>query len=183
MIKQPLLTILLSGILAYGYAVPSTSAETVDNEYRLKAAFIFNFTKFVDWPANAFKTVEDDLRFCVYGEDPFGVNLADVEGKMVQGRAISIARDVSEVDLSTCHVLFLGMANVEEVSGILGRGLFPYALTIADIPGFAKHGGMIQFLMKENKIRFEINEVAIRDAGLNMSSRLLNLAVKVHGKK
>jgi len=152
-------------------------AEDRTREYRIKAAFIYNFAKFTEWPANSFADRGAPLRICVYGEDPFGAALEGIAGKTVQGRRVEIARldELSSGD--ACHLLFISESEAPNLAGILAELQRQPILTVADMPGFADAGGIINLkINEEEKIRFEINVAKARLAGLRLSAKLLSLA-------
>jgi hypothetical protein len=134
-------------------------------EYRVKAAFLLNFVKFVDWPEHS---SEAPLEICVIGEDPFGANLDQVlEGEVVNGRKV-IARRLPRVR-SECSVVFFPEGEkIQETS--------PGVLTVGEGAGFLKAGGMIAFVIENRRVRFDVNQPAARNANLRLSSRLLSVA-------
>ena len=151
------------------------------NEYEVKAAFLFNFTQFVEWPPAAFATAASPIHIGVLGDDPFG-ELFDqtVRGEMVKNRTIVIKRARRVEDLTNCHVLFIAKSEkprlVQIMSVVQGRPI----LTVSDLDQFNRRGGIINFFFEGNKVRFEINLAAAERAGLKISSKLLKLG-KVAG--
>lgn len=146
-------------------------------EYRIKAAFLYNFAKFTRWPAASFAAPDAPLRICVYGEDPFGPTLESIAGKTVQGRPVAVARpsDLSAGD--ACHMLFVSESEAANLGRILAALQRRPILTVADMPGFAAAGGIINLkINEEERIRFEINVARARLAGLRLSAKLLSLA-------
>lgn len=149
----------------------SIHAQDVSLEYRVKAAYLFNFTKFVDWPAEALPQ-NAPLSICVAAPNPFGTTLVDtVRGESVEGRALA-TRTVS--DANGCHVLFVP-------DGVLPSPLLRDArnkpvLTVGESPDFLRQGGVVRFVMEHGKVRFEINQDAATRAQLRISSRLLRLS-------
>jgi hypothetical protein len=139
-------------------------------EYQVKAAFLFNFLKFVEWPASAANSPTWVIG--VLGRDPFGEVLDEtVRGKVVNGRAVEIRRYARPADAKDCNILFIGRAEFERV-GMTAR---PGLLTVGEAPAFLKSGGMINFYLEDNRVRFEIRASAAHDAGLHVSSQLLKL--------
>lgn len=146
-------------------------------EYRIKAAFLYNFALYTEWPASMFETSDSPIVVAIAGEDPFGKELdAAVRGKTVRGRAIEIRRHKAADDVSACHLLFLSGAEAKQLPQILRR--FPEAkpLTVAETEDFCRSGGVIRFFVDENKVRFEVNTDAAVRARLKISSKLLHLA-------
>jgi hypothetical protein len=145
-------------------------------EYQVKAAFLYNFAKFVEWPAEAFQGNKPFV-IGIVGHDPFG-NLIDeaVFGKTVRDKKIIISRFSKIEDAVDSHILFVGNSEGENVARILKRlGKAP-VLTVSDLDGFADEGGMVQLVTEQNRVRFVVNIAAVDQAGLKPSSQLLKLA-------
>jgi hypothetical protein len=152
------------------------------SEYQVKAAFLYNFTKFVEWPAEAFKDPNAPIIIGVVGEDPFGSILDQiVSGKTVNGRRLVIKRVSEARGLKTCHVLFISSSERNRLSPIIGSLNGSSVLTIGDMERFAQQGGMINLFIDEGKVRFEINVGVAERARLKISSKLLSLARVVRG--
>ena len=146
-------------------------------EYRIKAAFLYNFAVYTEWPASMFEKSDSPIVVAIVGDDPFGKELdAAVRGKTVHGRAIEIRRHKAADDVSACHLLFLSGSEAKQLPHILRR--FPEAkpLTVAETDDFCRSGGVIRFFVDENKVRFEVNTDAAVRARLKLSSKLLHLA-------
>jgi YfiR/HmsC-like len=159
-------------------AVAHAPAQGQAGEYELKAAFLFNFTKFVEWPARAFDDADQPITLCVVGEDPFGATLDDlVRGESVGERRISVRRLDRHDDLRRCHVLFVARSQGVHVAQILGSVEDRDVLTVGETPGFLEAGGLLRFVLAGSKVRFEINRQAIADSPLTISSKLQRLAV------
>jgi YfiR/HmsC-like len=154
---------------------PAVAQSEPLSEYQVKAAFLFNFAKFIEWPADLAES--SSLILCVVGEDPFGGDLSRVvEGQSVRGRTIAIRRDRFGDDLRSCHVLFVSESETKHVPQILA-GLQGHAvLTVSDIDGFAQSGGVLQFFMEQSHVRFIVNLEAASQAKLKINSKLLALA-------
>ena len=147
------------------------------SEYLIKAGFIYNFANLVQWPSNSFAQPTSPIVIGILGEDPFGTILDRVlEGKKVNGRAFLVKRLKSVLDLKECHIVFVSSSEmthlVEAIHSVKGMPI----LTIGEIPGFAKRGGIINLILEDNKVHFEVNVEAAKEADLNISSRLLALA-------
>ena len=154
----------------------------VSLEYQVKAAYLMNFTKFVEWPASAFSASDAPIVICVLGDDPFGPTLDRmVEGQDVNGRPIRTRRSVPEANPQGCHVAFVSRSERTEMEQIVSTLRNSSVLTVSEVPGFADAGGMIEFVIEDDKVRFHINPAAARAAGLTVSSRLLSVASSIRG--
>jgi len=149
-------------------------------EYQVKAAFLLNFTKFVEWPAVAFAAPDAPITICVLGQDPFGTILdRTIEGENVNNHGVRARRLLPDGDLRSCHILFISQSERERFAQIVSRLRGSSVLTVSELPGFADAGGMIEFLIEEGKARFYINAATAEAAGLKLSSRLLRVAKEV----
>ena len=158
--------------------VYSSAAALQSPEYRVKAAFLYNFSRFVQWPA-AESGQAGYFTLCVLGHDPFGETLNTLAGKQVRDQELDIRRIDDPVLIDGCQLVFIGRDNSDKLDSILaGLGDRP-VLTVSDIDGFTDNGGIIQFRLEDNKVRFNINIDAARQAGLSISSKLLSLASNV----
>lgn len=158
-------------------------AETIPHEYILKAGYISNFTKFIEWPREADSLI-DPSRFilCLTGGDPFGEVLDQLAKKRrIKGKTLVIKRNVSAV--RKCHILFVGRSRASRVEQIVKQVGKAPVLVIGDTPGFSRRGGGINLVIRNNKVRFEINRKAIERVGLKVSSELLDLAILVKGAR
>jgi hypothetical protein len=152
-------------------------------EYRLKAAFLYNFSKFVEWPADAFSGDQAPIQLCVFRDDPFG-NVLDqiLQGKTINSREV-LARRIPELpDLKSCHLVFVSHRVDKHLPEILNSLRGTSALVVGESDGFAERGGGIQFYLEDNKLRFAINLDAVQKARLRVRSNLLALARIVHSK-
>jgi uncharacterized protein DUF4154 len=154
-------------------------------EYQVKAAFLYNFVKFVDWPASAFPPTGDAVVIGVIGNDPFGGILDQVlQGKTCcHDRKLVVRRFERIEHVSECHVLFISSSEEARLADILQILNGASVLTVGEMGRFAERGGMIGFQRADNKLRFEINTDAASRAGLTISSQLLKLATRVIGKQ
>ena len=148
-------------------------------EYRIKAAFLYNFAKFVEWPSEAFDDEDSTLILGVFGDDPFGAALQSLRGKTVRGRRLIIKRFDSLLDLDQCHILFITSSAPQQQQKALESLQGSNVLTVGEMQRFAQMGGIINFVIRKNKLRFEINLDAGKRAGLVISSQLLKLADSV----
>jgi hypothetical protein len=146
-------------------------------EHQIKAAFLFNFAQFVDWPTNALPKPQSPLVIGVLGADPFGVALDEiVRGETIKGHPLVIQRYRQVEDVGACHILFITEADSTKLKPIFARLSGRNILTVGDAEAFTQRGGMIRFFTEQKKIRLEINVAAVQKAGLTISSRLLRLA-------
>jgi len=150
----------------------------VSKEYQIKAAFLYNFTKFVEWPASRFADGSSPIVIAVLGENPFGDELAKlVKGRRVNGREIAIKSITDPSEAGAVHVLFICARNDRQLGPVLAQLRSGGVLTVGESDAFASAGGIITFNLVEDKVRFEINQSAGEQAGLKISSQLLKLAV------
>lgn len=181
-LRAPLRTavLLFLGLSWPGAAVPLRAQAP---EYDLKAAFLFNFARFVEWPPTAFAGDRAPLTVCVYGEDPFGPTLdAVVQGERVGERSLLVQRPDSLDDLGECHVLFVCRSEKDRLGKVMAQVAGKPVLTVADTDGFLRAGGTINFILEGSKVRFLINQEAAARSGLRISSKLMRLAVAPGGR-
>jgi len=158
------------------------SADSAAEEYSVKAAFLFHFAQFVEWPQGTFSDPGSALTYCTLGQDPFhGALDNSLSGKTVGGRPLRVLHLKSSQDSRGCHVLFLGAAEKKLIPAALSNLNGKPILTVGETEHFVADGGMIGFSLAENKICFEINLEAAEKAKLKISSRLLSLAKSVLG--
>jgi hypothetical protein len=149
------------------------SSAAMPSEYQVKAAFLYNFVKFVDWPGQRAGEVE----LCVIGRDPFGGALERaVEGKSLGGRAFTVRHITDPAAARSCQALFVGVSEAKRAAEIVESTRPWGVLTVSDIEGFLNRGGMIAFETEGQRVRFRINVTAASGAGLRISSKLLQLA-------
>jgi len=152
------------------------------SEYQVKAAFLFHFAQFVDWPSETFKDAASPLTYCTVGGDPFrGALEASLSGKAVDGRWVRVVHFKEAQEIQGCQVLFIGIADKKFISATLANLKGTPVLTVGESEHFVQDGGMIGFFLEDNKVRFEINLNAAEHAKLKISARLLALAKTVIG--
>ena len=149
-------------------------------EYRLKAALLYRFAQFVQWPADPRKPA-DRVALCVLGKNPFGEALNVLDGRQVAGRPLRVRQLGRGDGLDPCHLLFVSASEEGRLESILRASERAGLLTVGDMERFAERGGIIGLVTVERRIRFDIHLHAARGAGLDISSRLLALARKVYG--
>lgn len=137
---------------------------------------MYNFAKFVNWPAEAFPNNSAPLILCILGEDSFGGALQSIKGKTVKGRNLVIQRLARAEDVEQCHILFISASEEKRLSQILNAIKGKTILTVSDMDSFARRGGSINLVTEKSKIRLEINTNTTDLVGLKISSRLLKLA-------
>ena len=146
-------------------------------EYPVKLAFLYNFTKFVAWPADSYRDASVPLRICVVGSDPFSDDLkAELETRTVGGRRVEIKRLKSRDTLKSCQLVFVPATEKKRAAEIVAGLNGSSALTVGESAGFIRQGGMINFTVEDNKVHFEVNADAAERARLKISSKLLVLA-------
>lgn len=158
------------------FAVPNCFPASPPSANEVQAAFLFNFSKFVEWPDYAFESSKEKLIICILGEDPFGFLLdRTVEGKRAGTRFPTVRRLDPGSSVDHCHILFISTSEQSHLESVLQPIHLHPILTVSDIPRFASSGGMIGFFFEDNRVRFEINQEATQTAGLIVSSRLLQV--------
>ncbi len=168
--------------LFFAGVASSFASAAVSQEYQVKAAFVFNFTKFVEWPPNRFSSAEAPIVLAVLGRNPFGDELETlVRDRLVDGRRLVVRRlasaEAAKATGAIFHVLFVAageeslFASLEEFRPRTG------ALTVGESDRFAALGGMMNFVVAESRVRFEINRAAVAAAGLKLRAQLQKLAV------
>ncbi len=154
-----------------------------DDEYRIKAAFLFHFAQLVDWPQDTPAGTDNSLSLCTLGDDPFQGTLdGTVAGKAIGNRTMRVRHVSNPQDLRLCQIVFLGKAQAKRIAALVADLHNAPILTVGETPGFLEAGGMICFSLQENKVRFEINLNAADAAKLKIGSRLLILAARVVGE-
>ena len=160
------------------------SGEPSLTKYQVEALFLFNFAKYVDWPAAAFPDANAPIIIGVMGEDRFEDNLRHtVEGKTVNGRPFVIKHLVAaDSEVSGCHILFISESQTSRTGAILDKARTLPVLTVGEDEPFARNGGIITFVLRNGNVRLDINLTAARKAGVTISSRLLGVADVVKGR-
>jgi len=173
-----LLFLLVGSAAALTLAAPdSRAAESASLEYKVKAAYLYNFAKFVEWPAEKFPQPASPIIIGVVGEDPFGDTLDEtVKGKTVNGRSILIRRLAPGADLKQCHLLFISRSLKNSLASILAGLKSESVLTVSETDQFASRGGMIDLIIVDDSVKLEINLDTAERAGLKVSSKLSSVA-------
>ncbi|MEY2413705.1 MAG: hypothetical protein QOD84_2311 [Acidobacteriaceae bacterium] len=166
------------------FFVSNYSTAQPPNEYQVKAAYLFNFGKFVRWHSTPTSSADLPFSICVLGQNPFGQTLdSTVAGEMLNGRKVRTRRLASIQDGADCQIIFISASEDGRLKTILAGASHLSALTVSDIPHFAERGGMIELLTQDERIRFAVNLATTEEAGLALSSDLLKVASKVIGGK
>ncbi|TAL03913.1 MAG: YfiR family protein [Rhodospirillaceae bacterium] len=149
-------------------------------EYAVKAAYLYKLGGFVEWPASAFASSNSPITLCVVGEDPFdGILDKAVEGQHIGDHPIAVRRLKSVTHESGCQILYVGAADPRQVAQVLDVVHGSSVLTVTDTPEDSETGGVVHFVIKDNRVRFDINDQAAAENGLVISSKLLSLAMSV----
>jgi YfiR/HmsC-like len=165
------LTLALAGGVAAG-----TQEQPLD-EYQVKAAFIYNFAKFVTWPQESFASATDPINICIFGQNPFGHWLYDtISGRAIEGRGLTVRNIAAPGEASSCHILFVDTAQDKRSLAALRESKLAGILTIGESSAAENAGVIVDFRLDGGRIRFDINLQAALQEKLQISSRLLNLA-------
>lgn len=171
--------LLITLVLFFGAGGISASTESEAREFKLKAAFMLNFSKFTTWPKEAAGQKGDTFNFCIIGVNPFGNALDGLESKKVGGRQVRLHFAKSIDEARNCNVLFISKSekgNLRQLKQITdGRAI----LTISDIEGFSRNGGMFEFVSQGGRLSFVVNNQEVINNGLQVNASLLNLAAEV----
>ena len=161
-----------AGSIALGQQKPS--------EYQVEAAYLYNFARFVEWPAKDATAQNNSFTICVLGGVPFGQRLdATLAGETIANQRV-VARRISSPQMAVdCQILFISSSEAKRLNKVIEALDTNAVLTVSDIPQFSQRQGMIQFVLEENRIRFEVNLTATQRAGLTLSSELLKVATVV----
>jgi hypothetical protein len=167
-------------LLCFALLMPSMLRANQAAEYELKAAFLYNFTQFVEWPESAFSAPDSPFQLCLVGEDPFGRTLDDaVTTEFVRTHPI-VVRRILEVDsTSSCHMIFVSNRSKIAFESVLKETQGHPVLVVGELPDFAEKGGTIGFRLVNRRIQLAINLAAARSAKLQISSKLLRLSTIV----
>jgi hypothetical protein len=155
-----------------------------DVEYSIKAVFLFNFAQFVKWPAQTFAASCTPITIGILGRDPFGKILDDtVSGESIEGRKLVVKRLASVAEATSCQILFVSRSEQQHETNLLAALKDAPVLTVGEMDQFCQHGGIINFFIQDNKVKFEANPEAAEAAGILINSQLLNVAKVVKTEK
>lgn len=165
-------------IAPFAWAFADPDADLDQGEYQTKAAFLFNFAKFVDWPPHKFTQPDSPLIIGIVGSDPFGELLEEaVQDKRINDRTVMVRHIDDMEELRKCHILFVCRSEVTRLPKILWEVRGDNVLTVGETDKFISRGGIINFVMVGSAVRFQIDNNAAKRAGLKISSKLQQLAV------
>ena len=166
-------------LLLFLFVVMPSGAQTGQpSEYQIKAAFLFNFAKFVDWPPNAFPEPSSPIVIGVLGKNTFGDTLEQtLHDKAINNRPVELKMFRTVAEVTNCHVLFISTSEKGRLAKTLAALQGTTILTVSEMDEFIASGGMINFFIEDSKIHFEINNDAAEKAGLKISSKLLSLSI------
>lgn len=165
---------LATGLLFFG---PLSSVAQNVSDYQVKAAYLYNFTKFVRWPVHGFSGPAAPIQLCVLNDPLFQAELNRIaKGKTVAGRPVTVLAVQDAEESRSCHILFINSLQGTHARRILDALRQSSVLTVGESAGFTKEGGIINFLIQEDHVQFEVNHRAANEVGLQISSRLLSVA-------
>jgi hypothetical protein len=150
-------------------------------EYQVKAAFLYNFAQFVSWPETAFTNADEPFQIGILGENPFGGDLNEtVRGEAIHGHRIAIVESRRAESLADCQIVFISKAEAAHAADVFSKLGSKPILTVSEISGFTRHGGVINFYRDGSKVRFEINPDAAEKNSLKLGSELLSVGKIIH---
>ena len=166
------------------FATLPAQAQTPVSEYQVKAAYLFNFVKYVTWPEERFATTNAPIVIGILGDDPFGPPLDEMlANKAISGRKLEVQRATSTEKLKNAHIIFISRSEEKRLEKNLEKLKKISVLTVSDIDHFSRRGGMIGFVLVSQSVRFEIDLAAAEEASLKVSGRLLSAATMVHPER
>jgi hypothetical protein len=171
-------TVSLVGLAAGNILAPKVAVgQDSAGEYELKAAMLYNLTRFVEWPPSAYADAQAPTVLCILGRDPFANALTSLASNPTAGgRTVEIRQVSNNKAIRGCHVAYISSSERKNIPAIFSALKGSSALTVGETAQFAARGGMIQFSLEERQVRFEVNLEAASEAELKISSRLLLLA-------
>jgi hypothetical protein len=161
-------------LLVLALSLPALGMDS-GSEYRIKAAYLYNFIAFTEWPLPQGST----LTLCIYGTDPYGMELDRYQGKVLGRQTLALRRTQNVRDLEDCQAVFISRSAIGNLPRVFDHLAERAVLTVADAPGAMNQGVMLNLLREQDKIVFEANLGVARAAKLKLSSKLLRLAVQV----
>jgi len=168
---------LFLGALGLIVIMRSACGAEAPTEYQVKAVFLFNFSHFVEWPAQSFTTAGEPFVIGILGSDPFGARLDEaVRGEQINQHPLLVRRFHNVADIGDCQILYIDRSEIAQLGEILGALDHRNILTVSDLEGASQRGVMIQFATENNRIRLRVNVDAAKSAGLTISSKLLQAA-------
>jgi hypothetical protein len=172
------------GVLVSGLSLAPAQGQSISREYPLKAAYLYNFANYIEWPAAAFPSPNSPFIVGVLGPNPFGSLLDELTRKTIRGRPIVYRHYDSPRDIGECHILFIGAAVSDaDCMAAIADTRTRHVLIVTEAVGLARRGSVINFFVEQNKLRFEINLHAAQQRALRISSKLLSLARLIEPSK
>ena len=168
-------------VLVFAFLNPPSVESKGATEYQIKAAYLFNFTRFFEWPNGAFVSENETFRICVLGDTPFGDELLHLEKRHYLEHPLRVNLSVSIDQARSCHLVYISSSEAQREDYILSKFRDAQTLLVSSSDNFAERGGVIGFVNVGNNIRFEVNRNAAQRAGLSPSAKLLEVAVRVIG--
>ena len=182
LMRSRVLSILSLGLVWLLAGAGGYAQQSQPTEYQIKAAFLFNFARFVEWPKEALNGATSPMIIGILGENPFREDLARTIGnKTVDNHPVMIKEFRSAAEATNCHVLFVSTSEKKKLPEIFQSLKGTSVLTVGETDRFTESGGIINFVMEGTKIRFQINKGAAEGAGLKISSKLMTLASRTGG--
>jgi hypothetical protein len=177
----PIKTALLLFSVIFVLGLRSFAQASPPSEYQIKAAFLYNFAKFVEWPPQAFAGPRSPIIVGVLGKNVFGNDLErTIRDKTVNNHPFQFKEFHSVEEATNCQILFISASEKDRLPGILNDLRGTSVLTVSETAQFTEAGGMINFVLEDNRVHFQINDAAAKKAGLKISSKLLSLATHNH---
>jgi len=167
-------------ILLIGVGLGTTArGEEISREYRIKAAYLYNLSKFITWPNEATISQETPITLCVYGYNPFDKYLDKLRERPVKGRTISVRHIAENQPMDDCQLLFISQHNAAGPKMLAAPAPFPPILTVSDDPDFLMRGGMVALITVNNNVQLDINLTRAKQAGFTFSASLLEVAHRI----
>jgi hypothetical protein len=175
-------SILLAVLLLTAVWIPTEAHAQAPplSQYDVQAVYLFDFAKFVRWPAG---TEHETITICVSGVKTYTDILTKViAGEQIEGRPLAVRAVQNPEDIAGCNIVFIGVAARDRLDSLLAATAGKPILTVSDVPGFLDRGGMIQFQIIANRVRFSVDLRPVARSGISLNSELLKVAVSVNGK-
>jgi hypothetical protein len=151
------------------------------SEYKIKAGYIYNFARFIKWPEQSFENHPNSFLLCLIEGDPFASQFDKVKGKSITGKKLTIKRLSSQGNLKQCQILFIPTTKRKNMRAIIKSLKNSHVLTVGEVQGFHKLGGMVGLIKKDNQVKLEINLQATKKKELRINAKLLEIATIVNG--
>ena len=172
----------ICSLLFFLALAPAWGSDTPDKN-QVKAAFIYNFTKFITWPEESFSSSDKALVIGIVGADNLSGALQSLKGRKVQNHSIKIIHFKSVSEINDCHLLYIGSEKKDTISKALASVASKAVVTVNDSENFAEHGGIIQLISVRGRLRFIINQHIATNNNILFNSQLLKLAIKTIGQR